>query len=133
MFDGVNFLAVVIAVISSWLLGGIWYSKRVFGSIYMADEKHKKMDDRHPAVVFVIAFVLWFITATAFASALGPNPQLGFAVLIGLMTGTFFVATSFGVNYAYTGKSWKIFLIDAGYHVVQFMLYGVIFAGWHMI
>jgi hypothetical protein len=42
-------------------------------------------------------------------------------------------ATSFGINYQFAGRSFKLFLIDGGYHTVQFALYGAIYAGLHEI
>ena len=38
-----------------------------------------------------------------------------------------FVVTAFGVNYLFGGKSFKLFLIDAGYFVVTYTLMGFIF------
>ena len=37
------------------------------------------------------------------------------------------IATSFGVNYLFEQKSLKLWFINAGYHSVQFTLYGLIF------
>lgn len=133
MFQGANFSQVVVLVLASWLLGGIWYSKAVFGKIWCADEKYKEVKGKRRSFVFGTAFVLWAITAIAFASCVGSNPPFGFAVMIGFLTGTCFVATSFGVNYAFAGRSLKVFLIDAGYHIVQFTLYGAIIGGWHIV
>lgn len=131
MLEGINFFAVAACIISSWLLGGLWYSKFLFGKMWCGDANLNKKQDRHPAIVFVIAFVLWTITAVAFASALGPNAPFQFATFIGLLTGSCFVATSFGVNYAFAGRSFKVFLIDGGYHILQFVLYGMILGAWH--
>ncbi len=45
----------------------------------------------------------------------------------GVGVGLFWVATSFGVNYLFELKSLKLWLINAGYHTLQFTLYGLIF------
>ena len=50
---------------------------------------------------------------------------------VGFVVGLFFVATSFGINYAFARRSLKLWMIDAGYHIVQFSLYGVILGAWH--
>jgi hypothetical protein len=131
MILGISLLAVLICVLSSWLLGGLWYSNFAFGPIYAKETGGMKSERKHMSVVFITAFILWGITAAAFAYCIGPYAPLGFAVMIGLFTGLFFVSTSFGVNYAFSGKSYKIFLIDSGYHVLQFVLYGVIFGLWN--
>jgi CRISPR/Cas system-associated protein endoribonuclease Cas2 len=49
----------------------------------------------------------------------------------GLMIGFFWVATSFAINYSFAQRSLKLWLIDAGYHLLQFALYGVILGLWH--
>ena len=127
---GMNYLAVAAAVISSWLLGGIWYSKHAFGGIWCAENSSSKNNKRHPVVIFITAFILWTITAIAFGSAIGEGSPFWYATLIGFLTGTCFVTTSFGVNYAFAGRSIKLFLIDAGYLILQFTLYGMIFGYW---
>lgn len=131
MLQGINYLVVLVAVVSSWLLGWVWYSSWLFGGIWAAENGSSMGGGKmHPAVTHVIAFVLWFITATAFASAVGSGAQFAFATMIGFLTGTCFVATSFGVNYVYAGRSSKLFLIDAGYIILQFTIYGMIFGYW---
>ncbi len=33
---------------------------------------------------------------------------------------------SFAINYSFAGRSLKLWLIDGGYHTLQFVLYGII-------
>ena len=42
-----------------------------------------------------------------------------------------YVAMSFGINYAFAGRSFRLWLIDGGYHTLQFTLYGLILGLWH--
>jgi hypothetical protein len=49
----------------------------------------------------------------------------------GFMVGVAFVATSFAINYAFAQRSLKLWLIDGGYHTLQFTLYGLILGLWH--
>ena len=71
------------------------------------------------------------INAVAFAVLLGPDPALPLAVHHGALVGVAFVATSFGINYAFARRSLTLWLIDGGYHVLQFVLYGLILGLWH--
>jgi hypothetical protein len=84
----------------------------------------------HPAIVFGLAYVLSFIAAGLLAKYLGPNPEFATAVSAGLSVGLGFVACSFGINYLFGGRSLKLWLIDAGYHTLQFTLFGVVFGLW---
>lgn len=128
MLPEMNLYAVAACVLSSFVLGGIWYNK-LFLKYY--GEECKQQKKSHPGLVFLTAFILWIISAFAFAILIGPAPLLDYAIAMGLLTGVCFVATSFGVNYAFAGKRLAIFLIDAGYHILQFVLYGVILGLWH--
>lgn len=62
---------------------------------------------------------------------LGGNPALGFATGAGFAAGLCWVALSFGINYLFAGHSLKLWLIDGGYHTLQFTLIGLILGLWH--
>jgi hypothetical protein len=49
----------------------------------------------------------------------------------GVLAGFGFVAMSFAINYSFAGRSLKLWLIDGGYHTLQFALYGLILGAWH--
>ena len=127
----VNWLAVVVAAVSAFVLGGIWYGP-LFKTTWCR-EAGVDMDAnaRHPAAVFGGAFVLSLVAAIAFAWYLGPAPKLHLALHSGLYVGVAFVATSFGINYAFAQRSLKLWLIDGGYHTLQFVLYGLVLGLWH--
>jgi hypothetical protein len=78
-----------------------------------------------------VAFVAALVAAFGFAAYVGPQPAVLEAVHAGLFVGVMFVATSFGINYAFAQRSLKLWLIDGGYHTLQFMLYGLILGLWH--
>ena len=128
----INWWAVIVSTISAFVLGGIWYAPRVFGNTWLresgVDISHKKSNS---VMVFSSAFVLALIAAIAFAYLIGARASLGYAISVGLIVGIGWIATSFGVNYLFAQRSLKLFLIDAGYHAVQFLLYGIIFGLWH--
>ena len=86
---------------------------------------------RRRAKVFGISFVFSLVAAAAFAAWLGAAPSLGFAIKAGALVGLAFVATSFGINYQFAQRSFKLWLIDAGYHTAQFTLFGLILGLWH--
>jgi hypothetical protein len=131
--DQINILAVIVAAVSAFVLGGLWYSPLLFGKIW-AREAGVSMDQpkRTPTpILFAVSFLFSLIAATVFALFLGRNPPLNTAVRDGLTIGACWVATSFGINYQFSNRTFKLFLIDAGYYVVQFTLYGVVLGLWH--
>jgi hypothetical protein len=48
----------------------------------------------------------------------------------GLLVGAGVVAASFGINYQFANRPAILWLIDGGYHSVQFAIYGVILGLW---
>lgn len=125
--------AVLLAALSAFGLGGLWYSKALFHDAWMraSGVDVTKLPERHGALVFGGAFVLSLIAALVFALFLGPNPSLTLGLGAGFSAGLCWVAGSFGINYLFERKSFKLFLINGGYHTVQFTLYGLILALWH--
>ena len=125
-----NLWAVLLAAVSSFLLGGLWYSPAMFGRVWNA-ENGAAPQSGHPAKVFGISFIFCLVAATAFASWLGSTPSLDTAVKAGVVAGFGFVAASFGINYQFAHRSFKLWLIDGGYHTVQFVLFGLVLGLWH--
>ena len=128
--EQINYLAVLAAAVSTFLIGGLWYSPALFGKTWNREAKAPEQPG-HPVVVFGVSFVLALFAAWVFAIFLGPNPPWNKAVIAGVLVGFCWVGTSFGINDAFAQRSFKLWLIDAGYHTLQFTLYGVILGLWH--
>ena len=126
----VNLFAVTAAAVSSFMLGGLWYSPVLFGKTWSVEAKTPEQPG-HPGKVFGGAFVLSLLAAYVFALFLGPKPDLGFAVGVGAAAGFCWVASGFGINYLFAQRSFKLWLIDGGYHTLQFTLYGLVLGLWH--
>jgi len=121
--------AILVAAVSSFLLGGLWYSPVLFGKAWNR-ENGSMPKPGHPAKVFGVSFVFSVIAAAAFASLVGPSPSLQTGVLLGLVAGFGIAAASFGINYQFAQRSFMLWLIDGGYHTVQFMLFGAVLGLW---
>ena len=131
-FVDVNWWAVLVAAVSAFLLGGLWYGplfKRAWCRENGIDPDAPAPG--HPGRTFGTAFVAALVSAAAFAIILRPDPPLFIAAHAGFLTGLAYVAMSFGINYAFAGRSFRLWLIDGGYHTLQFTLYGVILGLWN--
>lgn len=128
--EGVNLLVVLVAAVSSFALGGLWYSPMLFGRRWSRDAGMEGRKGGYPARVFGVAFVFALVSAAMFAWLLGHDPTLERAVHLALVVGAGFVATSFGINYQFADRPVSMWLIDAGYHIVQFLLYALVIASW---
>lgn len=123
-----DWVAVIAAGLSAFVLGGLWYSPLLFAKAW---QKHAGLSDDalksgNPAVIFGGAAVLSIIAAAVFSMFLGPSPELKFALGAGVAAGLCWVATSFAINYLFERRSLTLFLINGGYHTLQFTLYGLV-------
>lgn len=128
----INYLAVVAAAVSAFVLGGLWYGP-LFGKAWMhaSGVTAEDMQKGHGARVFIVSFVWALLGSWFFAMFLGKAPALAFATAVGFGTGLIWVAGSFAINYQFEQKPAKLLLVNGGYHTVQYTLYGLILGLWH--
>jgi hypothetical protein len=124
----VNLIAVLLCGVSSLVLGGLWYSPMLFANAWqraagLSDEQAKS---GNIAVIFGGAFVLSLIAAYVFGMFLGKSMPLAGAVGAGFSAGLCWVAASFGINYLFERRLLSLWLINGGYHTLQFTLFGLI-------
>ena len=129
----VNYLAVIAAAIATFVLGGLWYSPALFGKVWQreAGVTEEKMKSANMTLIFGLTFVLALIAAWVFALFLGPRPPMALGLGAGFSAGLCWVAASLGINYLFERKSLKLWLINGGYHTLQFTSIGRILALWH--
>jgi uncharacterized protein DUF1761 len=127
--SNVNILAVVVAALSSFALGGLWYSTPLFGAAWRRAAGGPEIQG-HPAKVFGLSFLFALVAAFAYALIVPPPSSAAAAVTQGLLIGAGIVAASFGINYQFANRRTMLWLIDGGYHTVQFTIYGLILGLW---
>lgn len=129
----INVWAVLAAGVSSMVLGGLWYSPVLFGKAWSAASgvTEAQQKSANMAKIMGTAFLLAVIGAAVFAMFLGPKPAFGFATAAGLAAGLCWVAGSFGINYLFEQRSMRLFLINGGYHTLQYTLIGAVLGLWH--
>jgi hypothetical protein len=129
-----NYLAILAATVSTFLLGGLWYSPVMFGRAWMREMNFTDETLKTKGNVGLImggSFVLELIMAFNLAAFLGSKASLGFGAFAGAAAGFGWVALSLGVTYLFERRSICLFLINAGYHGTAFTLMGVILGAWH--
>ena len=131
MSGHINWIAVAVASLVTFLVGGPWYSPALFGKRWGEAMGHTAKTPGHPAKVFGLAFVFSFIAASFLAALLSPGATMADGLRLGLLVGACFVATSFGINYQFANRPWSALFIDGGYHIVQFALMGAVLGAWH--
>jgi hypothetical protein len=128
----VNLLAVGAAAVVCFVVAGLWYSPVMFFKAWAAEVGLTAEDAaKNRPLKLASAFVLVLVGALVFAFFLGPKVTPLQGTLYGFAAGLTWVAFSIGLNYLFEGKSLKLFLINGGYHTVEFTLIGLILGLWH--
>lgn len=125
-----NWLAILAATASSFVLGGLWYGPLFKKAWCREAGVDPDRAPPHPARIFAVAFACSLLAAMMFAVAMPPGAGAADGFGAGFVVGLFFVAMSFGINYAFAQRSLKLWMIDGGYHIVQFILIGLILGAW---
>ena len=132
----VNYLAVLVAAIVGMVLGFLWYGP-IFGNIWMKlmnidkkkmEEMKKKGVGKSYFVTFiaglVMAYVLSHFVDYLEATTISAGITAGFWIWLG------FVATVIIGSVLWEGKPFKLYLINAGFHLAELMLMGAILSVW---
>ena len=124
----VNWIAVALCAVSSLVIGGLWYSPALFARQWQAAAglSQEQTQGGNMAMIFGGAFLLSLIAAAVFAMFLGPDMTLGAATAAGFAAGLCWVAASYGISYLFERRPLSLWLINGGYHVLQFTAFGFI-------
>ena len=145
-FPAVNYLAVLVAAIIIFALGGLWYSPVLFVKKWLALQNRTVEQERAQAaaanmpLMYTSAFVTALITSWVmahllghFAAAVDPSVmQLNAAhgAMFGFVCWLGFAAPTSYATAIFSGKPKQLWLIDTSYNLVSFMLAGLILAVW---
>ncbi|PCK29690.1 DUF1761 domain-containing protein [Pseudoalteromonas piscicida] len=123
-FEALNLWSILLAALSSFMLGGIWYSPILFQKTWMEGCGLTELDlqSSDPKMTFGVAFVLSLLSALFMAVILDLSVSLFQATATGAGIGLFFVACALGISYIFEQRPLKLFLVNGGYHVLQFTL-----------
>lgn len=135
-FAHAPWLQILVAGVAYFAVGAVWYARPVFGNYWAAQHKVEMTEEskKKVPVLFASTFLLGLLMATGMGLALyvmqAPGTCMN-GIKTGLFLGGVFCALPIGVNYLYTGKPFRLWFIDAGYHVVGLTLMGIILSIWH--
>jgi hypothetical protein len=131
-FQNLNWLAIVVAALSAFALGGVWYSPVLFAKRWMKETgiTEESAKNANMAKVFGFSFLLSLVASFFLAMFIGPDAGGGFGALAGFMAGTGWVLTFMGINYLFESKSLALFLINSLYSVASLTIIGFIIGIW---
>jgi hypothetical protein len=129
----INWLAVITAALSNFLLGGLWYSPILFGKAWQVENKFTDEQVRrvNTARIFGTSFIWSLVMAVSLAYFLSDPASDTFAGLkAGLIIGVGWMAMGIFIIGLFERKSTRYMLINAGYMVLSFLLMGSILGAW---
>ena len=158
-FMEMNFLAILVAALSSFVVGFVWYNPKVFGNIWMkeigmTEEKARQSNMLKVfSLVFIFAFLLAFMMPSLVIHQVGAMQLAGgnaadpafltymeaygdkfrtfqHGALHGCIAALFIALPVIATNALFEQKSFKYVCITAGYWIVVMTLMGAIVCGW---
>jgi len=131
-FPEINYWAVLVSALAFFMIGAIWYSPVLFANSWIKELGITKEEMAKGSMVktFGISFLLMLVMAFNLAAFIGNGMGIQFGATAGALTGIGWVALAIGINYLYERKSFRIWLINAGYMAVSFTVMGAIIGAW---
>lgn len=128
----INYFAVIVAALISFVIGGVWYSPIMFANSWMKENgfKEEDMKNANMGKIFGTSFLLALIISFNLAAFIGPQGDFTFGLFAGFAAGFGWVAMSIGTVYLFERRSLKLFFINAGYQVVTYTIIGGILGVW---
>jgi hypothetical protein len=126
-FQNLNWLAILLASISAFFLGFLWYSV-LFSRRWMKENgfTQESLRDANMIKIFGISFLLMVFAAFTLAMFLGHGRGMAFGAMAGFHAGIGWVFTFMGISYLFERKSLAHFLINSCYSVVSLTIMGLI-------
>ena len=132
-FSDIKFLAVLVGAIISMAVGFVWYSKPVFGTIWMRLSGISQDQVEGGAGIGYLWTFIGSLVATLVLSLLiltmGSTTFVE-GLMAGVLVGVGFAATATLANSVFEGKNLGAWLINAGYQVMSLAIIGGVLAIW---
>lgn len=131
-FQNLNWAAIIVAAVSAFALGALWYSPLLFSKRWMKESgvSQENAENTNMVKTFGLAFMLSLVASFFLAMFIGADAGAGFGALAGFMAGLGWVFTFMGIIYLFEQKSLALFLINSLYSVAALTLMGFIIGVW---
>ena len=130
----INWLAVLVGALSSFAVGGLWFSPLLFTNRWLAEigKTREDMSAGSSPLPFVLAFLMTAVSAvvlSVLADWAGADTLVE-GLLLGLLVGVGLVATAYVTTYSFEQRSWALIGINAGHDIVRTAVIGAIVGAW---
>ncbi len=139
-FSSINWLAVVVCVVVSMISGTLWYNPRTLFPIWwkgIGKAEGEQPSTQNMGMLWGLTIVASFVQAvfvalmvTVMGSVTPGGPTLVSGATAGFFLWLGFVAPTNLVNKLFAGHGLKVWAIEAGNHLINFVLFGAILGAW---
>ncbi len=129
----INYFAVLVAALSTFLIGGLWYSPLLFQKAWMRANNLSEQQLSQANSVKMFGFSLLFALIMAFNLAMflsGEGTDVVWGATAGLLAGLGWVALAVATIALFEQRPWSYILINGGYQTVAFVVMGAILGAW---
>lgn len=134
LISSVNWFAVLICTLLSMISGTIWYNPKTFFPIWWkvvgSGKKQPGMENMGTTWALTIASSLVQATFISFAVSIVDSSTIREGMTIGFFLWAGFVAPTNLVNKLFAGHGLRIWAIETGNHLVNFLLFGALMSIW---
>jgi hypothetical protein len=131
--NNINWLAIIVAAILNFVLGGLWYSTLLFGKAWQTENKLSDEDLKkgNMARIFGFSFLWSVIMAVNLGMFLAdPGTDVVWGLSAGFLTGFGWVSMAIFTIGLFERRSTRYMLINAGYMTVSFSVMGLVIGAW---
>ena len=127
-----NYLAIVIAALSGFALGGLWYSPVLFANAWLkgAGLSNEEVQKGNKAKIFGSTFVLFLIMAFILAMFVNhDNADASWGAGVGFHAGLL-TFSAIAIHSLFELKNWQLILINGSYSLISMIIMGTILGAW---
>lgn len=131
-FSHINWLAIVAASLSAFMVGGIWYSKSLFGNAWMVDSNlnMEQIQAGNKGRVFGFTAIFSLIMAANLGMFLADaKTDVSWGATAGFLAGIW-TFSAIAIHSLFELKCWRYIFINGGYSLVSLTLMGTIIGAW---
>ncbi len=125
--------AILAATVSSFIIGGLWYSPLLFGRVWMRANGFTEQDvaKGNQAKIFGVAFLFTLIMAINLAMFLADaKTTAAWGATAGFLAGFGWIALGIGVVALFERRPWSYMFVNGGYVTVALVVMGLIIGAW---
>ncbi len=140
--ESINWLAVIVAGISSFVVGGIWYSPGLFGNTWMKENNlsEEQIKRGNKGKIFGWTLIFSLLMAANLGMFLADTPgdcpagcaqktDAAWGATAGFLAGIW-TFCAIAIHSLFELKSWRLILINGLYSLVALTLMGAIIGAW---